>query len=241
MLPCHQGTSSGTSAKEPVSGKVIITLVIGLAIGGFFYYDLGRFLSLSALQGHRDKLLAFADTNYVATVGLFIAAYALVTGLSLPGAVMLTLAGGFLFGAVLGTLFVNVGATTGATLAFLTARYVLQDTVEQKFGKSLKPLQDGFTKNAFSYLLTLRLIPLFPFFMVNLVSGLTRVSAGTYIGATALGILPGSFVYAYAGRQLGSMHSLKDIASPNVIGALVFLGLLALVPVVYKKYASTSA
>ena len=241
ILPCHQGTSSGTSAKEPVSGKVIITLVIGLAIGGFFYYDLGRFLSLSALQGHRDKLLAFADTNYVATVGLFIAAYALVTGLSLPGAVMLTLAGGFLFGAVLGTLFVNVGATTGATLAFLTARYVLQDTVEQKFGKSLKPLQDGFTKNAFSYLLTLRLIPLFPFFMVNLVSGLTRVSAGTYIGATALGILPGSFVYAYAGRQLGSMHSLKDIASPNVIGALVFLGLLALVPVVYKKYASTSA
>ncbi|MBS0159762.1 MAG: TVP38/TMEM64 family protein [Nitrospira sp.] len=241
MLPCHQGTSSGTSIKEPVSGKVIIPLVIGLAIGGFFYYDLGRFLSLSALQDHRDKLLAFADTNYVATVGLFIAAYALITGLSLPGAVILTLAGGFLFGAVLGTLFVNVGATTGATLAFLAARYVLQDTVEQKFGKSLKPLQEGFTKNAFSYLLTLRLIPLFPFFVVNLVSGLTRVSAGTYIGATALGIVPGSFVYAYAGRQLGTMHSLKDIASPNVIGAFVFLGLLALVPVAYKKHAATSA
>ncbi len=241
ILSCHQNTSSGTSTKEPVSGKVIITLVTGLAIGGFLYFDLGRFLSLTALQDHRDTLLTFADTNYVATVGLFIAAYAMVTGLSLPGAVILTLASGFLFGAVLGTLFVNVGATTGATLAFLAARYVLQDTLEQKFGKSLKPLQEGFTKNAFSYLLTLRLIPLFPFFVVNLVSGLTRVSAGTYIGATALGIIPGSFVYAYAGRQLGTMHSLKDIASPNVIGAFVFLGLLALLPVVYKKYAATSA
>ncbi len=240
-LPCHRGTSAVASTKEPVSGKVIITLVIGLAIGGFVHFDLGRFLSLTALQDHRDQLLAFADTNYVATVGIFIAAYTIVTGLSLPGAVILTLAGGFLFGAVLGTLFVNVGATTGATLAFLTSRYVLQDTVEQKFGKALKPLQEGFTKNAFSYLLTLRLIPLFPFFVVNLVSGLTRVSAGTYIAATALGIVPGSFVYAYAGRQLGTIHSLKDIASPNVIGAFVFLGLLALVPVVYKKYAATSA
>ncbi len=241
IIPCHQNTPSGTSTQKPVSGKVILAVVIGLAIGGFVYFDLGRFLSLTALQDHRATLLAFADTNYVATIGLFIAAYAMVTGLSLPGAVILTLAGGLLFGAVLGTLFVNLGATTGATLAFLVARYVLRDTVEQKFGKSLKPLQEGFTKNAFSYLLTLRLIPLFPFFVVNLVSGLTRVSVGTYIGATALGIVPGSFVYAYAGRQLGTIHSLKDIASPNVIGAFVFLGLLALVPVVYKKYTTASA
>ncbi len=133
------------------------------------------------------------------------------------------------------TLFVNIGATTGATLAFLTARYLLRDTVEQKFGKWLGPFQEGFAKNAFSYLLTLRLIPLFPFFVVNLVSGLTRVNVGTYVAATAIGIIPGSFVYAYAGRQLGTINSLKEIASPNVIGAFVLLGLLALVPVVYKK------
>jgi uncharacterized membrane protein YdjX (TVP38/TMEM64 family) len=164
-----------------------------------------------------------------------------VTGLSLPGAVILTLAGGFLFGAVGATFFVNIGATTGATLAFLTARYLLKDTVEQKFGKWLGPFQEGFAKNAFSYLLTLRLIPLFPFFVVNLVSGLTRVRLGTYVAATALGIIPGSFVYAYAGRQLGTINSLKEIASPNVIGAFVLLGLLALVPVVYKKYAAKSA
>ena len=232
-----RSTSSGTSIKEPVSGKVIITLVIGLAIGGFFYYDLGRFLSLTALQDHRDKLLAFADTNDVATVGIFIVAYALVTSLSFLGTLILTLAGGFLFGAVLGTLFVNVRATTGATLAFVAARYLLQDTVERKFGKSLKPLQEGFTKNAFSYLLTLRLIPLFPFFVVNLASGLTRVSTGTYIGATALGVVPSWFVYAYAGRQPDTIHSLKDVASPNVTGACVFL---ALAPVACKTFAAAS-
>lgn len=235
------GTEPVTSTKEHPSGKVLIALMIGLAIGAFFYFDVGRFLSLNALKENRDNLLTFTDVNYVAAVGIFIVAYAIVTGLSLPGAVILTLAGGFVFGAVLGTLFVNLGATTGATLAFLTARYLLRDRVEQKFGKSLRPFQEGFAENAFSYLLTLRLIPLFPFFVVNLVSGLTRVSAGTYIGATALGIIPGSFVYAYAGRQLSTIHSLKEIASPNVIGAFILLGLLALVPVVYKRFAAKPA
>jgi len=222
-------------------GKISIAVGIALALGAFFYFDLGRFLSLTALKENRDGLLAFTEANFAAAVGIFILAYAIVTGLSLPGAVILTLAGGFLFGAVGATFFVNIGATTGATLAFLTARYLLRDTVEQKFGKWLGPFQEGFAKNAFSYLLTMRLIPLFPFFVVNLVSGLTRVRVGTYVAATALGIIPGSFVYAYAGRQLGTINSLKEIASPNVIGAFVLLGLLALVPVVYKKYAAKSA
>ena len=241
ITPSHPGTIPVPSAKEHSSGKVVIALVIGLAIGAFFYFDLGRFLSLNALKENRDHLLAFTDANDIAAVGIFIVAYAIVTGLSLPGAVILTLAGGFAFGAVLGTVFVNLGATTGATLAFLTARYVLRDTVEQKFGKSLKPFQEGFAKNAFSYLLTLRLIPLFPFFVVNLVSGLTRVSVGTYIGATALGIIPGSFVYAYAGRQLSTINTPNEIASPNVIGAFILLGLLALVPIVYKRFATKPA
>ena len=222
-------------------GKISIAISIALAIGVFFYFDLGRFLSLTALKDNRDSLLAFTEANFAAAVGIFIIAYAIATGLSLPGAVILTLAGGFLFGAVFATLCVNIGATTGATLAFLTARYLLRDTVEQKFGKWLGPFQEGFAKNAFSYLLTLRLIPLFPFFVVNLVSGLTRVNVGTYVAATAIGIIPGSFVYAYAGRQLGTINSLKEIASPNVVGAFVLLGLLALVPVVYKKYAAKSA
>ncbi len=221
-------------------GKISIAVGIALAIGAFFYFDLGRYLSLAALKENRDSLLAFTEANFAAAVGIFIVAYVIVTGLSLPGAVILTLAGGFLFGAIGATVFVNIGATTGATLAFLTARYLLRDTVEQKFGKWLGPFQEGFGKNAFSYLLTLRLIPLFPFFVVNLVSGLTRVNVGTYVAATAIGIIPGSFVYAYAGRQLGTINSLKEIASPNVIAAFVLLGLLALVPVVYKRFAAKS-
>ena len=222
-------------------GKIAMAAIIALAITAFFYFDLGQFLSLAALKNNRDKLLSFAEANYVSAAALFILAYIAVTGLSLPGAVILTLAGGFLFGALFGTLFVNLGATTGATLAFLTARYVLRDTVEQKFGKWLGPLQEGFTKNAFSYLMTLRLIPLFPFFVVNLVSGLTRMNVGTYVAATALGIIPGSFVYAYAGQQLGTINSLKEIASPNVIAAFVLLGLLALVPSLYKKVSGKPA
>ena len=232
-------------ATEPAGGmnigKIAIALAIVCGIGAFVYFDLGRFLSLETLKANRDHLLAFTEANYAASVALFILAYIAVTGLSLPGAVILTLAGGFLFGSVIGTLFVNLGATTGATLAFLAARYMLRDWVEQKFGKWLGPLQDGFAKNAFSYLMTLRLIPLFPFFVVNLVSGLTRMNVGSYVAATALGIIPGSFVYAYAGRQLGTINSLKEIASPNVIAAFVLLGLLALVPIIYKKVTAKSA
>jgi uncharacterized membrane protein YdjX (TVP38/TMEM64 family) len=222
-------------------GKIAVVLAIGVAVAAFFYFDLGRFLSLDALKDNRDYLLSFTETHAAAAAALFVLAYVAVTGLSLPGAVILTLAGGFLFGAVWGTLFVNLGATTGATLAFLASRYLLRDWVERKFGKWLSPVQQGFAKNAFSYLMTLRLIPLFPFFVVNLVSGLTRVNVGTYVAATAIGIIPGSFVYAYAGRQLGTINSLKDIASPGVIGAFVLLGLLALVPSLYKKWSGKPA
>src|SRR5262245_8533288 len=160
------------------------------------------------------------------------------TGASLPGAVILTLAGGFLFGSVLATIYVNIGATTGATLAFLAARYLLRDWVESRFENRIGAIQEGFRKNAFNYLMTLRLIPLFPFFLVNLVSGLTRVSVSTYIGATALGIIPGSFVYAYAGRQLGTLNSLAEIASPRVLLAFTLLGVLALIPVLYRKMSA---
>jgi len=221
--------------------KIVMAVSVVLAIAAFVHFDFGRLLSLTALKENRDRLLAFTEANYALAAVLFVIIYIIVTGLSLPGAVILTLAGGFLFGGFLGTVFVNLGATTGATLAFLVARHLLRDTVEHKFGRWLNPLQEGFSKNAFSYLMTLRLIPLFPFFVVNLVSGLTRVQVGTYVAATALGIIPGSFVYAYAGQQLGTINSLKEIASPNVIGALVLLGLLALSPVLYKKISQAPA
>jgi uncharacterized membrane protein YdjX (TVP38/TMEM64 family) len=233
--------TSTTATPTTNAGKLAVILMIALAIGAFFYFDLGRFLSLAVLKENRDNLLSFTQDHFAASAGLFILSYIIVTGLSLPGAVILTLAGGFLFGGLLGTLLVNIGATTGATLAFLVARYLLREAVEQKFGRWLGPFQEGFNKNAFSYLMTLRLIPLFPFFVVNVVSGLTRVNVGTYVVSTALGIIPGSFVYAYAGQQLGTINSLNEIASPNVIAAFVLLGMLAIVPVLYKKYLGKRA
>jgi uncharacterized membrane protein YdjX (TVP38/TMEM64 family) len=228
------------SAHQSVT-KIIIALIVVAGLSAFFYFDLGRLLSLTALQENRDRLLAFTEANYGLAAVLFVIIYIVVTGLSLPGAVILTLAGGFVFGAVIAAILVNLGATTGATFAFLAARYLLRDTVEHKLGHWVGPLQEGFAKDAFSYLMTLRLIPLFPFFVVNLVSGLTRVTLPTYVVATALGIIPGSFVYAFAGEQLGTIHSLQEIATPNVIGALVLLGLLALVPVLYKRVAKVPA
>jgi uncharacterized membrane protein YdjX (TVP38/TMEM64 family) len=233
----HPGSFPSESANGPRSGKFIIAAAIGLAIGAFFWFDLDTYLTLETVKANRDQLLAFTDEHRTAAAVSFIAVYSLVAGMSLPGATILTLVGGFLFGSVMGTVFVNLGATSGATLAFLTARYLLRGWVEQTFGQKLSPIQEGFAKNAFSYLVTLRLVPLFPFFLVNLVSGLTRVRLGTYVLATALGIVPGSFVYAYAGRQLGTINSLKEIASPNVILAFTLLGLLALVPMLYRRFA----
>ena len=223
--------SGSPTAPKSMAGKVILVVLLVMGVGAFLYFDLGRYLSLEALKANRDRLLAFTEANYAAAVSLFIVMYCAVTGLSLPGAVIMTLAGGFLFGSLLGMVYVNLGATSGATIAFLASRYLLRDWVERKFGAKLGPIQEGFARNAFSYLMILRLIPLFPFFLVNLVSGLTRVNVGTYVAATALGIVPGSFVYAYAGRQLGTLNSLKDIASPNVLLAFTLLGLLALVPI----------
>ena len=217
-------------------GKIIILGVLGLGLGVFFYFDVGQYFSLEALKANRDHLLAYTNANFTAAVILYVAVYVLQTAFSLPGGALMTLTGGFLFGSVLGTIFVNIGATTGATLAFLAARYVLRDWVEKKFGHRIEPIQAGFVQNAFSYLLTLRLIPAFPFFLVNLVSGLTRMPLGTYVIGTSIGIIPGSFVYAFAGRQLGSINSLAEIASPPVLMAFTFLGLLALVPVLHRKF-----
>jgi len=228
------------SSSSPV-GKLVLVGLFALAVGAFFYFDLKQYLSLGALKANRDSLLAYSDAHYTTAVLLFILLYCLQTAFSLPGAAIFTLASGLLFGSFLGTLYTNIAATSGATLAFLAARYLLRDWVEGKFGDRLGHIQEGFAKNAFSYLITLRLVPLFPFFLVNLVSALTRVRLGTYIVATSIGIIPGSFVYAYAGRQLGTLNSLSDIASPRVLLAFTLLGLLALVPIVYRKFVGKNA
>ncbi|HET6673699.1 MAG TPA: TVP38/TMEM64 family protein [Nitrospiraceae bacterium] len=221
-------------AGPSVTGRILLGGFVLLTILAFIYFDLTTYLSLDTIKAHRDRLLQFTEQYYPVAVVLFIGLYVIQTACSLPGATIMTLMGGFLFGSVFGMLYVNIGATAGATVAFLAARYVFQSWVQRKFGDRLAPLQSGFAKNGFAYLLTLRLIPLFPFFLLNLLSGLTRVSTRTYVTATALGIIPGSFVYTFAGSQLGSINSLSEIASPRVALALTFLGLLALSSTLYR-------
>lgn len=216
--------------------KLSLLILAAGVIALFFYYDLGQYLSLESLKENKHQLDEYYLSHRWQMILGFIGVYILTVAFSLPGATILTLSGGAVFGAFQGTLIVNVGATAGALLAFLAARFLLRDWVEKKFGDKLQPFNEGFSKNALNYILFLRLVPIFPFFLINLVSGLTRVRLGVYFFGTMFGTLPGTFVYANAGSNLASIESLKDIASPGVLGAFALLGLFALIPTIYNKF-----
>ena len=191
--------------------------------------------------------MSFVERHSLASALLFIAFYAVSTVLSLPGAIWFTISSGFLFGTTLGTFYAVVGATIGTTGIFLIARTALGNILQRKMGSSLRRMEEGFRENAFSYLLVLRLIPLFPFFLVNLVPAFLGVPVRTYILATFVGIIPGGFVYANVGLGLGSIletsgaFSLSGILTPEVVIALVGLAVLALLPVGYEKLKARRA
>ena len=216
--------------------KFILLLFASVVVFIFFYYDLAQHLSLESLKENKDKLYKLYQTHQWQMIFGFIGIYIVTVAFSLPGATILTLSGGAIFGAFYGTLVVNVGATIGATLAFLISRFLLRNWVEKKFGDKLKPFNEGFSKNSINYILFLRLIPVFPFFLVNLVSGLTQIRLSTYFFGTMFGIIPGTFIYANAGSNLASIQSLKDITSPGVLSAFALLGLFALIPTLYNKF-----
>lgn len=217
-----------------LTGKLIVAACLVAGLAAFFLLDLNSYLSLDTIKANRDLLLAYTAEHYPAAVLIFILLYVTQAALSLPGSALFTLTGGFLFGTIAGALYANLGATGGAALAFLAARYLLHDWVEARWGRRLAAFQRGFAHNAFGYLITLRLMPIFPFFIINLLSGLTKTPLGVFVAATSLGIIPGSLVYAYAGRQLGTINRLADIASPRVLFAFTLLGLLALAPTMYR-------
>ena len=187
-----------------------------------------------------------ADQTALAVVA-FMAAYAVAVALSLPGATVLTVTGGFLFGSVVGTLWTVIAATIGAAAVFLAAKTALGDILRAKAGPFLRRMEDGFKENAFNYLLVLRLIPLFPFFIVNLVPAFLGVGLRTFVIATFLGIIPGAFVFASVGAGLGSVFdsmdsfTLQGVLTPQVIIALVGLSVLSLLPVAYKKLRKAKA
>lgn len=203
------------------------------------------FLSLEALRENRDALLDFVASNYVVAVVTFMLAYILAVTFSIPGAVWLSIAGGFVFSAGPATAYIVVAATIGATLVFLLARYVLGDLLRRKAGGAIDRMRDGFQQDAFSYMLVLRLVPLFPFFVVNLVPAFLNVPLRIYVAGTALGIIPGAFVFALVGSGLGAVFDAGGdidpgsvLFRPEVIGSLIGLAVLALIPVGYKRFRS---
>ena len=216
--------------------KIIIAIAVGIAVILFFYFDLQRFLTLAALKANRQTLLDYYVAHKLIMVAGFMTIYIVQTALSLPGAAILSLAAGAIFGSIMGTVYANIAATIGATLAFLVTRYLLRDVVLNKFGSKLEGMNRELEERGFGYLLFLRLVPLFPFFLINLAAGLTRLPLRTFFFGTMLGIIPGGFVYVNAGASLATIDSLSGIASPRVLGSFALLGLFALVPVLYNKY-----
>lgn len=216
--------------------KSSLIAIGGLAVALFFLLDLGRFFTLEALQSNRQALLGFQAAHPVATVAAFMVVYIVQTALSLPGATILSLAAGALFGPLLGTVYAVIGATLGATLAFLVSRYLLRDAVLARFGGKLEGLNRELETRGLNYLLFLRLVPLFPFFLINLAAGLTRLPLATFVFGTLIGIVPGGFVYVNAGASLATIETLAGIASLRVLGSFALLGLFALIPALYGKW-----
>src|SRR6185369_5645169 len=214
---------------------MLIALAGAVAVAIFFRYDLQRFLTLEALKANRQNLLEYYAGHRVAMIAGFMAVYIIQTALSLPGAAILSLAAGAIFGSIPGTLYAIIAATIGATLAFLVTRYLLRDAVLDRFGSRLEGMNRELEARGFNYLLFLRLVPVFPFFLINLAAGLTRLPLRTFFFGTLLGIIPGGFVYVNAGASLATITSLSEIASPRVVGSFALLGLFALFTALYSK------
>jgi len=219
-----------------VNSKKIMLILIGLAIVAlFFYFDLSRFLTLESLKANRQLLLAFYTDHTLLMVAAFMAIYIIQTALALPGAVILSLSAGAIFGPLLGTTYAVTAASIGATLSFLITRYLLRETVLNRLGSKLEIINKELEERGINYLLFLRLVPAFPFFLINLAAGLTRLPLRTFVLGTFFGIIPGGFVFVNAGASLASINRLSDIASTRVLGSFALLGLFALIPALYAK------
>ncbi len=223
---------------SPLKIGLLAAVVLGGVAGAYFF---GDYLSFEALRDNRDALRAWRDDNLAVAILAFGAVYVLAVAFSVPGAIWLTITGGFLFGPVLGTAVVVVSATTGATLIFLAAKTALRDFLVQKAGAWLKKAESEFHENAVSFMLLMRLVPVFPFFAVNLAAALLGVRLTTYVWTTLVGIIPGSGVYAWVGAGVDEVVSRGDtpdlglIFEPNILGPIIGLCVLAALPVLVKK------
>lgn len=218
--------------------KLIILLIF---LGGFFAFFLcgfDQYFNFAFLKANREKLMAYTVNHYSLMVLIAVTTYTLSTALSLPLASLLSLTIGFIFGLWVGVSIILFSATLGATLVFLATRYVLADTIRPRMGERIQRLLSEFHNYDFNYLLFLRLVPLFPFWLINLAMAFTPIRIRTYVAATFIGILPGALVFTNLGRTLGEIESPDQLVSLKTVSAFLLLGIFALVPVVVKKTRS---
>ncbi len=244
--PAPEAPGSGTPGSgQPRGGGLrrwLPVAVLGLGFVLFFAYDLQRFISFEALQEHRNRLDAEIARNEALVAAAFVGIYALVVAFSIPGGAIMTVSAGFLFGTLLAACYGVVGGTLGAVCVFLAARTAFGEVLRAKAGPALKRMEEGFRDNAFSYMLFLRLVPLFSFWLVNLVPAFLGVPLRTYFFATLVGVIPGALVYASLGNgagvilDAGGEPDLGIVFRPDVLLPLLALAALALVPVAYKKF-----
>ena len=209
--------------------KIALIIVVVIAAGSFFALDLQQYFTLENLKSHQETFKAYYQQHQSLTLLIYFCIYVLMAALSLPGAAVMTLAGGAFFGLVAGSIVVSFASSIGATLAFLVSRFLLRESVQNKFGDKLTAINRGIEKDGAFYLLTLRLVPVFPFFVINLVLGLTPIRVLVFYLVSQLGMLPGTIVYVNAGTQLAKIESLQDILSPALIFSFVLLGIFPLV------------
>ena len=218
------------------AGKKIAILLAMAGVLAFFHFSgLGRFLTLATLKANRDALASYYAAHRLLMVGSFIGVYIVQTALSLPGAALMSLAAGAIFGAIAGTLYSVIGATIGAAAAFLVARYLLHELVQRRFGPRLEGINRELEQRGLNYLLFLRLVPIFPFFLINIAAALTRLPFRTFFIGTLVGIIPGGFVFCNAGASLASVTTPSEVLSPRVLGSFAILGVFALIPAIYAK------
>lgn len=217
--------------------KIALLLLFMVILGGFFLSGGDRWLTLEALKQHRDGLMAYTEAHY----GLMLLTAALVylvsTAFSIPAGAIMSLTMGLLFGRWIGTVLTVMASSVGATLVFLAARFILADQVRQRLTRypATERILQGFQQDAFNYLLFLRLVPLFPFWLVNLVPAITRIDTRTYFWATTIGVIPGSFVYVNLGQSLSEINSAQDLLSFEALLSFCLLGLFALLPVFFRR------
>jgi uncharacterized membrane protein YdjX (TVP38/TMEM64 family) len=205
--------------------KLLVIAIIAAAITAFFVFDLKQYISLDYFQAQREAINTAVATDPFRAGLLFFAIYTVATGLSLPGAAVLTLIAGAVFGLLWGTVIVSFASTIGATLAFLTSRFLLRDWVQQHFGDKLRPINEGVAREGAFYLFALRLVPVFPFVAINLLMGLTPIRTRTYFWVSQLGMLAGTAVFVNAGTQISRIESTAGLLSPTLIASFVALAL----------------